>query len=250
MARLPRICAPGHVHLLVQRGNNGQPVFLDDRDRARFVHLLGDAARAAKVAIHAYALADNQVFVLATPEQANSLSNMMQSLGRRYVGEFNRRHGRSGTLWDGRFRATAIEAELHLQACISFVELAPLSAANAADAQAHRWSSARHHLGLVVDPLVTEHPLYWASGNTPFEREAAHRRRLELGLEQELQRRIASAAAKGWALGSARFAERLSEASGRRVTPGRRGRPRRPAPETVPGYDVSPINTMSAPSDV
>lgn len=232
----------------MQRGNNGQPVFRDDRDRARFVHLLGDAARAARVAIHAYALADNQVLVLATPDHAKGLSNMMQALGRRYVGEFNRRHGRTGTLWDGRFRATAIEAEAHLQACISFVELAPLHAAGAAEAQAHRWSSARHHLGLVVDPLVTEHPLYWASGNTPFEREAAHRRRLDLGLEQELLRNIASAASKGWALGSAHFAERLSESSGRRVTPGRRGRPRRQALETT-SSDMTPINRASTHDD-
>jgi putative transposase len=225
MARLPRLAAAGHVHLLMQRGNNGQRVFVDDRDRERCLQQLREAARGARVAIHAYALTDSEVLLLATPVDAQGLSRMMQVLGGRYVGQFNRRHGRTGALWDGRFRATAIEAEAHLLACMAYVELAPVRAACASEAQEHRWSSARHHLGLIVDALVTDHPLYWAIGNTPFEREAAHRRLLAEGLSAPQLRAIADATAKGWALGSARFAVLLAERTGRRVVPGRRGRP-------------------------
>lgn len=227
MARLPRLAVPGHVHLLMQRGNSGQRVFGDDADRARYLELLADAARAAQVAIHAYALTDSEVLLLATPADTQGLSRMMQAIGRRYVGEFNRRHGRSGSPWDGRFRATAIEADTQLQACVAFVELAPVRAGSAAHAHEYRWSSARHHLGIAVDPLVTEHARHWATGNTPFEREAAHRRLLDAGLDAAHAQRIADAVGKGWALGSAAFAAALAETAGRRVLPARRGRPRR-----------------------
>lgn len=226
MARLPRLAVPGHVHLVMQRGNSGQRVFADDADRERYLQLLGDAARAEQVAIHAYALTDSEVLLLATPAGAQGLSRMMQAIGRNYVSEFNRRHGRSGTLWDGRFRATVVEADTQLQPCIAFVELAPVRAGSASQAPEHRWSSARHHVGMVVDPLVTDHARHWETGNTPFEREAAHRRRLDAGLDAAQVRRIADATAKGWVLGSPGFAAALAARVGRRVLPARRGRPR------------------------
>ena len=233
MARLARLAVGGHLHLLIQRGHEGQAVFVDRADREVFLQILGEAAAACEVAIHAYALTDSEVIVLATPAEANGLSRMMQSLGRRYVAGFNRRHGRSGSLWEGRFRATVVEAEQHLRASICFVELAPVRAGLARESHEHPWSSARHHLGLAVDPLVSDHPLYWAIGNTPFDREAAHRQLLEEALTVEQMRGIADAAMKGWALGSDRFAATLEAGSRRRVRPSRRGRPSKP-----PAIDV------------
>jgi len=227
MARLARLAVAGHVHLLIQRGHNGQAVFVDSADRQSYLRLLREAAAANQVAIHAYALTDCEVYLLATPGEAEGLSRMMQSLGRGYGADFNRRHGRSGTLWEGRFRATVIEAEPFLQACICHVELAPLRAGLVSVAQDHPWSSARHHLGLARDPLVTDHPLYWATGNTPFEREAAHRRLLERALTSRQTAEIEYAATRAWVLGSDGFKAALEELTGRRVTPGRRGRPRK-----------------------
>jgi putative transposase len=227
MARLARLAVAGLVHQLIQRGNNGQDIFIDRPDRESYLHLLREAAAASQVAIHAYALTDKEVILLATPDDAVGLSRMMQAIGRRYVARFNRRHGRSGTLWEGRFRATVIEAERYLHACICFVELAPVRAALAREAQDHPWSSARHHLGLASDPLVTDHALYWAMGNTPFEREAAHRELLERALTAEQTRSIVDATMKGWALGSDAFKATLEEHTQRRVQPGLRGRPRK-----------------------
>lgn len=228
MARLARLAAAGLAHLLIQRGNNGQPVFIDRPDRESYLHLLREAAMASQVAIHAYALTDNEAILLATPADAAGLSRMMQALGRRYVARFNRRHGRSGTLWEGRFRATVIEAERYLHTAICFVELAPLRAGLAREAPDYPWSSARHHLGLASDPLVTDHSLYWALGNTPFEREAAHGQLLQRALTGEQTGAIADATMKGWALGSESFKARLEAHTQRRVRPGLRGRPRKP----------------------
>ncbi len=225
MARLARLAAAGQVHLVIQRGNNAQPIVHDDEDRRRFLAMLAEAARSNRLAIHAYALTDNEFLMLGTPDDAIGLGRTMQSLGRRYVAYFNRRHARSGTLWDGRFRSTIIEAALHLRDCMCFVESAPLRAGLVLTAGEYRWSSARHHLGLVIDPLVSDPPTYWESGNTPFEREDAHRALLERGLGSEAALAIEATARKGWVLGSSAFAAELERATARRTRPGQPGRP-------------------------
>lgn len=226
MARLARLSAANEVHLLIQRGNNGAAIFVDDDDRAAYLAMLRDAALANKVQLHAYALTDNEALLLATPADAGGLGRTMQSVGRRYVARFNRRHARSGTLWEGRFRSTVIDAAAHLSDCMVFVELAPVRAGLVRSAGEHRWSSARHHLGLASDPLVSDPPLYWATGNTPFEREIAHQRRLEHALTSEQVAAIDDAARKGWVYGSAAFARALESQTSRRSHPRRPGRPR------------------------
>lgn len=229
MARLPRLVVPGLPHHLIQRGHNRQPIVLDDEDRRQFLALLREAAINQRVAIHAYVLMDNHLHLLATPETPEGLSRMMQSLGRRYVATFNQRHGRSGTLWEGRFRAAPLEAERHLLACMRYIELNPQRAGWLMEPGSYAWSSGPQHLGHRRDPLITEHPLFWALGNTPFEREAAWRAWLEQGVSPEELRALGDSALKGWPLGSAGFLQALAEGSERPVAPRQRGRPRKQA---------------------
>ncbi|MFY8117776.1 MAG: transposase [Roseateles sp.] len=229
MARLPRLVVPGLPHHLIQRGHNRQPIVLDDEDRRQFLALLREAAINQRVAIHAYVLMDNHLHLLATPETPEGLSRMMQSLGRRYVATFNQRHGRSGTLWEGRFRAAPLEAERHLLACMRYIELNPQRAGWLMEPGSYAWSSGPQHLGHRRDPLITEHPLFWALGNTPFEREAAWRAWLEQGASPEELRALGDSALKGWPLGSAGFLQALAEGSERPVAPRQRGRPRKQA---------------------
>ena len=113
MARAPRLSLPGELHYLVQRGHNEGRIFVEDYDFGTFLGLLGDAAASHGVAIHAYVLMPTQFHLLATPSQADSLGRLMQSIGRRYVGDFNRRHDRSGGLWAGRFRAGLVDGRQH-----------------------------------------------------------------------------------------------------------------------------------------
>ncbi len=228
MARLPRLALAGQPHHLVQRGLNRQPIVVDDVDRQRFLAELRESAALHKVAIHAYVLMDTHVHLLATPETVDGLSLMMQSLGRRYVAAFNKRHGRSGTLWDGRFRAAPLEADAHLLACMRFIELNPHRVGGVHQAaEDYVWSSAAHHLGRRRDPLVLDHALFWALGNTPFEREAAWRRWLEQGVPADEARRLMDSAHKGWPLGGARFLHQLGERTERPLLPRKRGRPLR-----------------------
>ncbi len=227
MARQPRMVLPGQAHHIIQRGNNRQPIVADDRDREQFLALLREAALTHKVAIHAYVLMDNHVHLLATPDEAEGLSRMMQSLGRRYVGWFNHRHGRSGTLWEGRFRAALIEGEHHLLACMRYIELNPLRAGmlSGHDVASYRWSSCAHHLGRVRDSLVTEHPLFWSLANTPFEREFAYRELLEQGLSDSQVQALTAAVLKGKPLASAGFLHVLAKDGRHTLVPKLRGRP-------------------------
>lgn len=225
MARLPRLVVPGLPHLVIQRGNDGQPIFRDEVDRRRFLQIMIDVARTHGLAVHAYVLMDDHVQLLASPAATDTLSRTMQSLGRRYVGAFNARHGRRGTLWEGRFRCTVIETERYLLDCMRFVELNPVRAGTVARAGDYAWSSARCHLGQGQDQLLTDHPLFWALGNTPFEREAVWRCMLEQGLPEHEVARLSESALKGWACGGNAFLASLKNRTARPVAPRPRGRP-------------------------
>jgi putative transposase len=243
MARLPRLSVAGELHYVIQRGHNRQLVFQDDADRTSYLAALRDAAREHGLAVHAYALLDNEVRLLATPERADSLSKAMQALGRRYVAGFNRRHGRSGTLWEGRFRAAILESECYFISALCLVDQAPLQPTTVHPADAaveYQWSSAAHHLGRRRDPLVQDHRLYWALGNTPFDRELAYRRLLEQGPGPSDSAALANAADKSWALGSAAFLAHLSERTARPLAARKRGRSRKSS-TIVP----SPFNSTS-----
>ena len=225
MARLPRLTLPGYPHHIIQRGNNRQAIFSSAADRQMLLGLLGESARKSGVALHAYVLMDNHLHLLATPSTAEGLPQMMQAAGRRYVRYFNDSQGRSGTLWEGRYRATVIEAERYLLACMAYMDLNPVRAGLVAEARDYPWSSHGHYAGLRVDSLLTPHPLVWALGNTPFAREAAYAELVRAGITLEQQDLLTRAALSGWALGGADFLAELQKRTERRVTKNQAGRP-------------------------
>lgn len=225
MARLARLSVGGYPHHIIQRGNDRQAIFRDDDDRRQMLDLIESQSREYRVAIHAYVLMDNHFHLLATPETADGVPRMMQSVGRRYVRWFNDRHGRSGTLWEGRYKSTLIETQRYLLACMVYIDLNPVRAGMAAQARDFAWSSHAHYAGLRHDRLVTPHALYWALGNTPFAREAAYARLVADGIAAEQQRALTESAFKGWALGGTEFVAELGKQTTRRLSKGKAGRP-------------------------
>jgi putative transposase len=225
MARLPRLTLPGHLHHVLQLGNNRQPIFVDREDFETMLALLTDNAQRYAVAVHAYVLMDNHFHLLATPSTASGLPQMMQAVGRSYVQYFNRRHGRTGTLWEGRYRSTVLQPERYLLPCMVYLDLNPVRAGLVAQAADYLWSSHAHWLGLRVDRLLTPHALYWALGNTPFAREAAYAAAVQAGISSQEQAALTASALSGWALGEVEFVAELQKHTVRRVTRGRPGRP-------------------------
>jgi putative transposase len=225
MARLPRLTLPGHPHHVIQRGNNRQPIFAATADYQMMLDLLDENARKFGVSIHAYVLMDNHFHLLATPQTADGLPQMMQAVGRRYVRYFNDSQKRSGTLWEGRYKSTLIQTERYLLACMAYIDLNPVRAGMVAQARDYPWSSHAHYIGLRSDRLVTPHPLVWALGNTPFAREAAYADLVQVGISAGQQQALTDSALRGWALGEPEFVRNLQKLTARRVTKRAAGRP-------------------------
>ena len=234
MARLARLYVPDQPQHVILRGLDQQPAFVDDQDYELFIDCLKAAARDHHLAVHAWVLMPGAVQLLVTPSDESSLPKAMQAVGRRYVAHFNRRYARRGTLWEGRYRATVIEGERFFLLASRVVELAPVRGHLVTAPEDYRWSSYRHHIGLTVDSLITDHPLYWALGNTPFERQRAYRELCEQVLDERETTQLMQATLKGWVLGSDTYRDWASRTANRRVSPLPRGRPRkvREAPGT------------------
>ena len=225
MARLPRLTVAAYPHHIILRGNNRQNIFRDNDDHQRMLRALRDFSLEHKVALHAYVLMSNHLHLLLTPETNEGVPRMMQALGRSYVRYFNDRHGRTGTLWEGRYRSSLIEAERYLLACMAYIDLNPVRAGMVAAPGDYPWSSYAHYVGLRSDPLITPHPLFWELGNTPFAREAAYADLVKAGQSLEQREELTRAVQSGWALGEGRFVADLQTRTTRRVSPGRVGRP-------------------------
>lgn len=234
MARLPRLTVPGYPHHIIQRGNNRQAIFAATADYELLLSLLEENARKHKVAIHAYVLMSNHFHLLATPETLEGIPQMMQAVGRRYVRNFNLRQARTGTLWEGRYKSTLIQAERYLLACMVYMDLNPVRAGMVADPADYPWSSHQHYIGRRQDRLVTPHPLYWELGNTPFARDEAYASLVRAGIPNEQQRALTDSAIRGWALGEPDYVADLQRRTQRRVTRGHAGRPPLPKPSSVP----------------
>ena len=225
MARLPRLTLPGYPHHVIQRGNNRQAIFNSNADYLTLLALLDENAKKFNVAIHAYVLISNHFHLLATPQTADGLPQMMQAVGRRYVRYFNDSQQRSGTLWEGRYKSTVIQTERYLLACMAYIDLNPVRVGLVRQARDYPWSSHGHYTGQRVDKLITPHALYWELGNTPFAREAAYAEMVQSGISTVQQAALTDSALSGWALGEPDFVADLQKRTMRRVSKGAAGRP-------------------------
>ncbi len=225
MARLPRLVLPNLPHHILQSANDGQLVFREGEDFERFLGWLRESAKEFKVAIHAYVLMPDHLHLLASPATAEGLAQMMQRVGRYYVPWYNAKYGRSGSLFKGRFKTSLTDSEKYFMACSRYIESNPVRSQLVGDAVDYQWSSYPHHAGLKPDPVITDHALYWALGNTPFQREAAYRELSRPMLSEKEMAVLDAAVLKGWPLGSDAFKTELQLRAKRQVLPAKRGRP-------------------------
>lgn len=225
MARLPRLTLAGYPHHIILRGNNRQAIFVDTSDYQRMLALLETHAKAQGVEVHAYVLMSNHLHLLVTPQQDNALPLMMQAVGRAYVLYFNKRHGRTGTLWEGRYRSTLIQTDRYLLACMAYIDLNPVRAGMVSQSADYAWSSHAHYIGSRQDAWLTPHALYWALGNTPFAREKAYVDLVQAGIDSGQQQALTSSALSGWALGEEQFVKQLQKLTPRRLSQTPAGRP-------------------------
>lgn len=226
MARLPRLTVPGYPHHIIQRGNNRQVIFASTEDREMLLGLLGENVARFGVALHSYVLMDTHIHLLATPDAADTIPKMMQAIGRSYVRYFNARQHRTGTLFEGRYKSTLVQADRYLLACMAYIDLNPVRAGMVAAPGDYPWSSYRHYVGQASDKLITPHPLLWSLGNTPFAREAAYAELVQAGIAKDQERALTESALHGWVLGEQGFVDGLQAQTMRRLSKAHPGRPR------------------------
>ena len=156
MARPLRVEFGGAAYHVTARGNERKAVFRDDQDRRRFLETLAEMVERFGVRLHAYCLMPNHYHLLLDTPHAN-LSQAVGWLQVTYTVRFNRRHRRSGHLFQGRFKAQLIEADEYAQGLVEYVHLNPvrprrknerLARERAAELDGYRWSSHRVYAGL------------------------------------------------------------------------------------------------------
>lgn len=228
MPRRARIALPDVPVHLIQRGNNRQPCFFAEEDYCRYLDWLAEYAKKTGCRIHAYVLMTNHVHLLLSAGRADASGTLMKLLGQRYVQYVNRVYRRSGTLWEGRFRSCLVQEEGYLLECQRYIELNPVRANMVEHPAEYRWSSYRVNAQGEADALVRPHSLYESLGADAGTRQAAYRELFRYELEPGLVDEIRRATNGNFALGGERFAEQVAEMLGRRASPGKSGRPRKP----------------------
>ncbi len=226
MPRAPRFNLPDIPQHVIQRGNNRQATFFAIDDYRCYLDCLKSAADKFRCEVHAYVLMPNHAHLLVTPRTPDAVSKLMQSLGRRYVRYVNDTYQRTGTLWEGRFRASIVDSERYLLACYRYIELNPVRANLVETPADYPWSSYRYNALGEYSELIVEHPLYEQLGASRDERTHAYREFVGHPIDDTLLHRIRASAQRCRVLGSERFIDEIEAALSRPVRPARRGRPR------------------------
>ena len=212
------------VHL-IQRGNNRGACFFAPDDYHFYLNHLADACCEESVQLHAYVLMTNHVHLLMTPQTGDGPSRVMKRLGQRYVQYINRTYHRSGTLWEGRFRACLVGEEAYLLGCYRYIELNPVRAAMVAHPADYPWSSYRENAQGEPNVLLAPHPLFRALGTDDSQRQAAYRELFREQLDAGLVDEIRASTKGGYVLGGERFQREVATVLGRRTWRARAGRP-------------------------
>ena len=175
MPRSLRFDLPGISQHVIQRGNDRQPCFFADVDYIRYLQELREIARREGCMVHAYVLMTNHVHLLVTPSERGQLGHVMQALGRRYVRYVNDRYHRTGTLWEGRYKASLVGDDRYLLHCHRYIELNPVRARMVVDPADYAWSSHRHLAFDAFDPLVSPRSAVTRLDHDPAERRRRYR---------------------------------------------------------------------------
>ena len=225
MARKPRFNLPGVPQHIVQRGNNREPCFYAVDDYYRYLDDLHDAAVKNQVAIHAYVLMTNHVHLLATPGQAYSISHMMQDIGRKYVRYINHTYRRTGTLWEGRYKASLVDSEVYLLTCMRYIEMNPVRAGMVESPGEYSWSSYPKNAQGRNDKIIKPHPVYQLLGTKKLDQRHAYRKLFRDYLDDAQVRAIRDALSQELVLGRDNFKNKIEQMLKRQTRAGQRGQP-------------------------
>ena len=215
MARKPRFKIAGVAQLITQRGNNKQAVFFSEQDYSYYLKILNEAAMQEECQIHAFVLMANHIHLLATPNTPDGISQLMKTTGQRYVSYINKLEKRSGTLWDGRYKASLVEQGHYLIACMRYIEMAPVRSATVKIPKDYRFSSYRANAqGEEVGVKITPHQSYnalvpWAIDKSNEETQQKYKQLLREQQDEEELQTIHKAINSNLVFGNKQFRESI-----------------------------------------
>ena len=216
MARHPRCIFPGVALHVRQRGVDGMACFRVDGDYLLYLTHLRHVAAKYECELHAYCLMTNHVHLLLTPPAPDACGLMIRDLGCSYVRYFNGRHGRTGTLWEGRYRACLVESPAYVLGCYRYIENNPAHARMVDHPRDYRWSSYAANTGMREETMVKPHCEYLALSEHLVARQAAYRGLFETPLNEGVIKAIRDATYGGYALVSDAFKSRFGVKTERR----------------------------------
>jgi len=225
MPRKPRFFLPGIPCHVVQRGNNRSACFYGDDDFAFYMSIVDEALQKHHVQLHAYVLMTNHVHLLMTPATPEGIGKVMQSIGRIYVRTLNTRYRRTGTLWEGRYKASLIESDAYLLCCQRYIELNPVRAQSVAHPGDYLWSSYQQYGNGKTIQCLSPHPLFLALGNTPDERRQKYRELILQGLRETELDSIRRCLQHNYPLGNRVFLDEVESALEQKIGKVDQGRP-------------------------
>jgi putative transposase len=227
MPRKARVVLPGCPHHVVQRGHNRQVVFVKDRDYQYYLQNLAECKEQLGCRVYAYCLMTNHVHLIIDPrDDAANLAALMKRVAGRQTRLVNRLECRTGSLWDGRYKSSAIETDRYLLACCRYVELNPVRASMVSDPLAYRWSSYRAKVGFEACDWLDPDPCYLGLGQTTQARREQYTKWVLSGTPASETRLIREASQRGQLIGSGRFRDEVERSTGWRVELRGPGRPK------------------------
>ena len=224
MSRYPRAVFPNVPLHIIQRGNNRCPCFFSDTDYQTYLGILADATEKFPCQVHAYVLMPNHVHLLATPLEEAAPAAMMKWLSQKYVQHINRKRGRYGTLWQGRYRSCLVDNDHYFFVCQRYIELNPVRAGLSLHPADYDWSSYRVNAFGQDSSIVVPASSYLALAAAPLERQSNYRALFDELIAPEMIAQVRGATNSSLFLGSVAFAERMAVHFGRSATKERAGR--------------------------
>ncbi|MDH3713693.1 MAG: transposase [Gammaproteobacteria bacterium] len=229
MPRRARILLPNTPHHIVQRGHNRASVFARADDYRYYLATLIEWKQPLGLKLYAYCLMTNHVHLIVEPGEAvSAVGQLMRRLAGRQTRFVNALEGRTGSLWEGRYKASAIQSERYLLACSRYVELNPVRAGMVASAADYAWSSYHAKVDGCWPSWLDEDECYRSLGANARERSRTYREYVEGDVNEEEQALIRTASKRNQLTGDKWFVEEVARRVGRRIEFRGRGRPRQP----------------------
>ncbi|MHB1662103.1 MAG: transposase [bacterium] len=228
MARIKRVILPNYPHHIIQRGHNRQVIFAQNADFKKYIENIQELKIKFGIKVFAYCLMTNHIHLLLQPgEDASKLPMFMKTLAGRTTRYFNLLEGRSGTLWESRYKSSPVQKDLYLLACCRYIELNPVRAGITTDPATYPWSSYIMRMGgddnekewLDLDPM------FLSLGETKTHRREKYQTLIHENATPEEFKLIRESVRRGQLTGNSRFEDIVEQIIKRRIERRKQGRP-------------------------